>query len=67
MTNRIILGIIAAAIVVGGLEAFREPIYTISFETTLRFDIVSVFTAYVMGFVSAVLGFGRKKEESNEQ
>lgn len=66
MTNRIILGIIAAAIVVGGLEAFREPIYTISFETTLRFDIVSVFTAYVMGFVSAVLAFP-KKDDANGQ
>lgn len=65
MTNRILIGIIIAGLVVGGLEAFREPIYTFSFQTTLQFDIVSVITAYVVGFCSAAFGFG-KTEESNE-
>lgn len=66
MTNRILIGIIIAGLVVGGLEAFREPIYTISIQTTMQFDIVSVITAYAVGFCSAAFGFG-KKEESNEQ
>ena len=66
MTNRILIGVIIAGLVVGGLEAFREPIYTISFQTTMQFDIVSVMTAFVVGFVSAVFGFG-SKDDTNAQ
>lgn len=66
MTNRILLGIIFAAIVIGGLEAFREPIYTISFQTTMQFDIVSVIASYILGFISAVFGFGNK-DDTNAQ
>jgi hypothetical protein len=66
MINRILIGIIIAGLAIGGLEAFREPIYTISIQTTMKFDIVSLITAFVVGFISAAVGFG-KKEESNEQ
>ena len=66
MTNRILIGIIVAGLIIGGLEAFREPIYTISFQTTMQFDIVSVITAYIVGFLSAVFGFG-SKDDTNAQ
>lgn len=70
MTNRIIIGVILAGLAIGGLETFREPIYTISFQTTMQFDIVSVVTAYIVGFVSAVFGFrgnDDSKDDTNAQ
>jgi len=58
----IFISVAAIAIDVG----FREPIFDFSYsiQTTLKFDIVTVGLAYVVGFLMAWLG---RSSPSNDQ
>lgn len=67
MINRILIGIIIAGFAIGGLQILREPIYTISIQTTLQFDIVSLIAAFLVGFISAAVGLDKKEEPNVQQ
>lgn len=68
-SDKILILTISALVVVGIDVLFRQPIFDINIQTTMKFDIFTVLLAYVMGFVVCLLGKeadATKKEEKGE-
>lgn len=65
-TTRMLLIIFISMAAIGIDVGFREPIYNFSYsiQTSMKFDIVTVCLAYIVGFLMAWLGWS---PSSNDQ
>jgi len=65
--DRIFLVTIAAMIAIGFDVGFRNPIFDINIQTTMKFDIFTVGFAYILGFVMCWISMTKKDETKTHE
>lgn len=68
-TTRMFLIIIVSMAAIGIDIGMREPIFNFnySFQTEIKFDIITVCLAYVLGFIMSWLGWSSNDNQENNQ
>lgn len=64
-TTRMLLIIIISMTAIGIDVGLREPIFNFSFQTTMKFDLITVCLAYIVGFLMAWLGWSPSNDQDS--